>query len=232
MSKPMENQIVEFNELKSEVSVMVAPTMAMTVSNAMTANAAINAAKAVKDYQKKIETVRKSLVDPLNAQVKKINSYAKEIELPLLEAETHLKRQLALFEEEQEKIRLEALKKAEEERRRIAEELAKKQAEELEVATMFGESAEEVEAKHTAEQAALYNAVSTQVAAIESKGVKNSTKIWKCKAIDLAQVPKEFLIIQLNEKAVIAAAKAGVKIPGVELWQETSIRIGSNTRAG
>ncbi len=60
--------------------------------------------------------------------------------------------------------------------------------------------------------------------------IKNARKTWKCQLLDITQVPKEFLIVQLNEQAVLAAARAGVQIPGVKTWQEMGIAFGSNTR--
>lgn len=60
--------------------------------------------------------------------------------------------------------------------------------------------------------------------------IKNARKTWKCELEDISQVPKEFLIVTLNEQAVLAAARAGVKIPGVRTWQEIGVAFGQNTR--
>jgi hypothetical protein len=61
--------------------------------------------------------------------------------------------------------------------------------------------------------------------------VSNARTKWHCEATDLSQVPKEFLIITLNDKAVIAAARAGVVIPGVRVWTEVNVAIGARTKA-
>lgn len=62
--------------------------------------------------------------------------------------------------------------------------------------------------------------------------IKNTRKTFKCEMLDQALVPKEFLVVTLNEKAVLAAARSGVKeIAGVRIWQEVSVAIGTHTAA-
>ena len=228
---------------------MVKPMMAVKVTDKLTAEAALKGAIAVKDYAKKVEIVRKSLTDPLNAQVKEIMAYAKGILQPLEAAEIHIKSELAKFEMEQEKIRREEMRKAEEERKRKeAELLAKQEAERQaalaeaekskDLADLFGVEdappvetvAAQIEEKHVAEQSALFNETSEVAHKIERMGVSNAAKTWKVEITDLSQVPKEFLIITLNEKAALAVGKTGANIPGLRFYQETSIRIGRNTR--
>lgn len=60
-------------------------------------------------------------------------------------------------------------------------------------------------------------------------GVKNSRKVWKCELEDISKVPREFLIIELNQAAVLAAARGGQIIPGVRTWQETTLAVGAKT---
>ena len=246
----MKTQIVEFNELQNELAGLVSPTLEIKVTDQVSSGRAIDAAKQVKSLQKRIEDQRKALVGPLNDRVRHINDYAKTIADPLLKAETHLKRELSVYEQEQEKIRLEKLRTAEEERkRREAELLAKQeeerqqlaavQAEESDVMSVFGDDPEEpavdrsaaLEERQAQEQARLaHTAKSAEYEIRQANGVKGARKVWKCEAIDLSLVPKEFLIIQLNQAAILAAARGGVtSIPGVRLWQDTTIAIGRNT---
>jgi hypothetical protein len=213
---------------------------------------AIEAAKAVKSLQKRVEAKRRELVAPLNDRVKEINDYAKEIALPLEKAETYLKQELAAFEIEQAKIRLAAREKAEKERReREAELLAKQEAEraaleeaiayDSEVAELFGtepdatpvdQKAKDLEQKQLEERARAAQAAKDREYEIKQQGIKNARKTWKCEVVDISLVPKEFLIVTLNQSAVLAAARGGMtNIPGVKLWQETSVAIGANTRS-
>lgn len=240
----MSQDIQKFNELRAAVASFVAPTQAIKVTTFQSAQSAMDTVTTVKRYANDIEKLRKSLVDPLNARVKEINAYAREVAAPLDNAEIHIKRELARFEDEQERMRAEALRKAEEERRRQAEELAKRQAEEraraaAEIAAQpkaseenpFGSvSVADVEEIQVEEQRALETQHTQAVWDIEQKRVKGAKKLWKCEAIDLTKVPKEYLKITLNEAAVLAMARAGVtEIPGVRLWQETSISVGANS---
>jgi hypothetical protein len=242
----MSTEIQQFEELRTELTQLVAPTLAIKVSNTGTSATAIEAAKQVKTLQKRIEAKRKDLVGPLNDRVKLINEYAKSIMAPLEQAESHLKRELVSFELEQEKIRLEEMRKAEDERRRIEAELqAKHDAEQAalvddaQVADVFGADDNEpsvgaraldLEIAQQEEIARARMAAKQREYDAKSIGIKNARKTWKCEATDISKVPKEFLIITLNSAAVLAAARAGVtEIAGVRLWQETSIAIGANT---
>ncbi len=87
-------------------------------------------------------------------------------------------------------------------------------------------AAVKVEAK--VEQAASVTApvveVSTVTPKIEGSSVR---KTWKARVTDIAQVPREYLIV--NQQALDAFAKAtkgSVKLPGVEFYEEQSLAIG------
>lgn len=242
-------ELTKFNPLKADITAFVAPVKAIKVTDFASAQMAIETAKQVKVYAKQVETLRKTLVDPLNAEVKSINSYAKEIEEPLLDAERFIKSRLVEFEHEQEKIREAERQRLEAEAKKAqAELLAKQEAErqaliekaslEQEAEDIFGiepettveEKIQAFETKAVEEQTAAKNEVEGKQWDIDQLGVKNSKKIWKCEVIDLDSVPKEYLIRELNEKAVLAMARAGItNIPGVRVWQETTIAIGTNT---
>lgn len=239
-------EITQFNELRAELTTFVSPALAIKVTDFQTSASAINAAKAVKEYQKKVEAKRKELVGPLNDQVKLINEYAKSVAAPLENAELHLKKQLTAFELEQEKIRRAEFERAEEERKKREAELLAKQEEERknlasdsDAADVFGSEpedvapeikAEELELKQLHERVKATQEAKDREYPIKNMGIKNARKQWKCEAIDLTKVPREFLTISLNSAAVLAAARGGMTdIPGVKLWQETTIAIGANT---
>lgn len=155
----MSKDLAQFDSLKADITIFVAPVTSIKVSDFKSSADAIEAGKQIKALMKQVEDKRKDLVGPLNDQVKLINDYAKNIREPLETAEQHVKVQLAQFATEQEKIRQEELRRAEEDRRaqerraeeerqRISAEIeAKKQAEleELrtnqdEAAALFGDS--------------------------------------------------------------------------------------------
>lgn len=244
--------LVAFDQLKSDIVSLVAPTMKITVTDFTSAQSAIDTVKQIKDYIKKVDAVRTGLVGPLNDRVRVVNNYAKGIGQPLLDAEAYIKRQLVVFEEEQERVRLELMKKAEEERLRIEAELAAKHEAELaeaqegvaleqEAASMFGSEAVPEESQAEAQVVAIKQKASEEMALakgdfrekqwdINQQGIKNTKKVWKCELVDINVVPVEYLIRELNEQAILAMARAGVtNIPGVRVWQETAIAIGRST---
>lgn len=147
--------------------------------------------------------------------------------------------------------RRERERKAKEEEDRIAAELAARQEAEaeahVEAAQLFGTGSEELHEQNAeldrqqqkeweAQQEQFKkDALSRRVEASQKvydasqDQIKNTRRTWKCSVKDLALVPREFLIIQINEKAILAAKKAGVEVPGIEYDEEVSVAIGSNT---
>jgi DNA polymerase III alpha subunit (gram-positive type) len=231
------SDLEKFNALKTEIAVVVAPVMSVKVRDAVSSQQAIDAAMTIKEMNKRIEALRKEAVEPLNQRVKEINAYAKAISLPLDQADGHLRAEINAFAQEQEKIRREALRKVEEERIRKEAELRRKQEEEREAlaagAELFGTSEADVAAvveKQQVEIAVHKAEIATMDFDARQMNIKNTRSTWECKVIDLSLVPKEFLIIQVNEKAAVAAHKAGARIPGLEFVEQISVAIGSKTR--
>lgn len=244
--------LTQFNELKAEITDLVAPGKAITVTDFPSAARAAEAAKQVKALAKKVEERRKALTDPLLQQQRKIKQYADEISAPLDEVETHLKAQLRAFEIEQEKIRAEERRKAEEEARRKEAELRAKQeadraeheanlARQAKAASAFGDDDEEptqtleaqhdeFEAKQMAEQAALKNETAEREWNIKQQGVKGAVKDWKVDIIDINLVPIQYLKREVMVSLVKQAARNGVTdFPGLRVYQDISISIGANT---
>jgi len=234
----MNTEVEKFSPLQTEVATLVAPTLKMTVSDFKTSEAAIQACQQIKELSKRLDKRRRELVDPLNAEVKAINEIAKQVGGPLDAAEAHLRLQLNRFAAEQEKKRQEEFARIETERKQREAELAAKQEDERKKlergAALFGTGGEEVaqlEEKHQIETAIARTEVEQARFDANQQQIKNTRRTLKCKAVDLTKVPREFLIVELNEKAVCAAYKGGVTvIPGVEFWHEVGVAIGEKTR--
>lgn len=256
-------ELQEFDALTAEIAVFVAPVSSLAVKTPESAQSAIETAQELKRYTSAIEDKRKVLVGPLNARVKAINDYCKQISAPLVSADSHVRGQLNAFAAEQESIRRAEHARIEKERQeaeRIAREtreaeekalLAKQEAEaekHAEAASFFGvpdgdidKANEELEQKQWLEwetkQAELkrieamnqIEAKQKQFDANQSQ-IKGTRGTWKVRIIDLAQVPKEFLTITLNEKAAVAVGKTGTKISGLEFYEDFSVSIGAKTR--
>lgn len=254
----MNQDLILFDDLKSSIMLLVQPAFSIAVKDFKDSASAISAAKQVRDYIDRVEAQRKALVGPLNERVKAINAYAKEIAKPLNDAESFLKNELIQFEMEQEKIReaemarleqerIKAQRKADAERAQAEESLKLKQEQDSEIhaqaASIFGteESTAPIEQAMAVEQVQLKEELDIKDALIagqarqrewdiKQQGLKNVRKTWKCELLDIARVPAAYVVTTLNEPMVLAAARGGMtEIPGVRLYQESSLAIGKNT---
>jgi hypothetical protein len=194
----------------------------------------------VKMINEYVKTIVGPLDDAENHVKEQLNNYARELEIV---------RQEALRKAELE--RKEAERKLAEERAKAEEELRAKQAFEAEqrkeAESLFGtdedNSASEEEARMQAERERLELEAKYDREKMSSlidykqkeydagqDQIKNARRPWKCEVTDISKVPREFLIVTLNEKAVLAAARGGVKeIPGVRMWQDVQVAIGAKT---
>lgn len=193
--------------------------------------------KAINDYCK---TITAPLIEADFHVRTELNSFATEQE-KIRRAEA----------ERVERERLEAERLAREERERVEAELRARQeaeaAERTKAASLFGadEEDEAAEAEHQARQereraeqkAELDRQAAIRASEFKKKEwdanqlqIKNTRANLKVRVLDINLIPKEFLIITPNEKALVAAGKAGVKIAGVEFYEEIAVAIGRTTR--
>lgn len=129
-----------------------------------------------KAEQKRLETERRGMVDPLNEVVKKINGLYKPVTDLLAQAETIVKRAISTYQLEQDRIAREAAAKAEAEARKERERLAA-QAERL------AEKGKHEQAQAKLEQAASTVAVVPQMEQTKVAGM-STAKVWKAEIID------------------------------------------------
>lgn len=179
------------------------------VNNQEDYNCAGNLCKEVKTLYKDIETSRKFFVNPYNLFVKKINSLFKDKTDFLDNAEKVIKNKMSAWYLEQERA-------AEKEQQRIARENEKKM--------------EKFNAKVEKNPDKVYTPpVLNEAEVVIEKTSKTDTatstlkKIPKWRLVNIYQVPREYLII--NTKKMDAVVKAGVQVPGIEIYQEISLSI-------
>jgi len=168
--------------------------------------------KAVKDYFKRVDGLRKELVDPLNATVKKINSFFRPALDDATSADEVLGKKMGAFQTEQEtQIRIQEAK---------AREVADKERVKLE------QQASRLEEKGKADQAQAKReeaeAVPTPVLAPPPKP-KDAyfREEWRYTITDRALVPKEYWVIDEQALARVVKAMKGTKeIPGIHQYPE------------
>ena len=227
------SEMVVFDNLKADVQLFVEPCKEIVVSNQDQSDDALSTAKKVKEFIKKVESTRVEMVSPLNEEVKRINAYAKQISAPLLEAETHIKKQLLSWELKLEAIRKEEAAKLEAARVAAEAEARQKlieQQEEAATMAMFMDQKEIARNAIVAEAEASREIVDiNKNAAIEMKTIASSkvagvTRRWTFEVSDVSQVPREFLMV--DEVAVRKAMNAGAReIPGIQIFQQAGISI-------
>jgi hypothetical protein len=206
-----------------------------------------------RDIKKKADEAHKAIVKQEKSFTDKIDvfeSAAKRAILAFDHAEeakriAEQKRLQAIADEKARKEREKA--EAEAARQRQVEEDARRKAEEARRLAEAADAAErarllkEAEAEERRASAANAKAeAKTEIAAavtapvievaktIEKQNGESTAKIWKARVIDANLVPREWLIV--DEKAVNAFARAtkGAKqIPGIEIYSESSLKIGS-----
>jgi len=152
-------------------------------------------AKNIKIAHKRIEEKRKFFVDPYNQIVKKINEIFKSKTAALEAIEKTIKNKM-LFWYKAEEIRKE--KEAEKANKKLAKNPA-----------AF---------KNGYEPAApIEKTVTGKTAKFTAK------KITKWRVKDIKKIPLPFLIP--NDKKITVAVKAGIEIPGIEIYTDTGIAI-------
>lgn len=233
-------ELTEFDEVQAGVTELVKPALTIQVKDAVSAQAAVDAGKQIKMLSLRIEKVRDSLVRPLNTRVKEVNAYAQRIEAPLTQAERHIKAQLVAWEVEQEEKRKAEQRRIEAERQQAEALLRIKQEQErqaIEAGSEWGAESEDtererlaLEEKHAQEAARLRGQVQAKIFDSERNGVKNARKVWDFDVVDLSLIPRQYLKVEVNRTAILAAARGGItEIPGVKLYQKTTVAFGANT---
>jgi hypothetical protein len=206
--------------------------------------------KRIKGALKRLEDVRTSITGPLNASLKKVNEFFGGPSAELTASERRIKQAMGAYSDraraaqEAETARRLALQRAEEAERRAAAEVA---------AAELAEAAELAAVRGDEEQAARLSEVAqAQAEAAEappapppvlvprrhSPAVPGISELetWHCEVTDIpalvravaaGEAPTRAVVPDLRYlKAVVKAAKGGVKIPGVRVWRETDIRSG------
>lgn len=209
-SKPEVQEIVQTSET------LLAVGTAYSVASAADYQVAGDELKRVKDAQKKLDALRKSMTQPLDAAKKAILDFFRTPEEKLARAESGIKRAMLAFSEEEERKRREIQARAEAEARKERERLEKQAAKAAEKG--------QVEKAAVLEQAAA--ATVAPIAMPEPARVTgvSTREVWRFEVVDPALVPRDYLAV--DEKkigGVVRALKGDTRIPGVRVWSEKTL---------
>ncbi len=203
---------ISAKEEGSAAGMMLVHANDTTISTQEGQDQAATGRKAIKDYVRRVDSLRKELVDPLNATVKKINDLFRPALDTATLADKVLGQKMGAFQTEQEnQIRIQQAK---------AREAAEKDRVKLEG------QAKKLEDKGKGDQAQAKReeaeAVPTPVFAPPPKP-KDAyfREEWKYTITDRALVPKEYWVIDEQALARVVKAMKGTKeIPGIHQYPE------------
>lgn len=250
LSLPTVSGLAEYRGQADEILLWA---KSVTITDSESLSIAVAKLGDIAKANREAETRRKSLTEAPNHWVKSVNETIKWVVAPLAEAESIVKRAVAVWqdaerrrvEDERRRIEVEQRRIQEEARQaRLAEDAAKREAEArakatAEAATLpefYERMVEQEDAERHAEKAAesvkIVEAASVPVlmpAAPERTMVSGGTaatvrQVWTFELTNLADVPRVFL--RLNETKVREAIGAGVReIPGLRIFPEAVVAV-------
>lgn len=212
--------------------------------------------KQVKAAMKRLDDLRKGMTRPLDVAKKAIMDFFRAPEEKLVRAESGIKRAMIAYSDEQERIRREEQRKAEEAARKERERLeavareAERKAREkadaerkaAEAAAAAGRAAEAaklmakaaateeraaVKAEEAAQQASMVVAPIIQREPQKIAGISNR-ETWRFEVLDASLVPREFLTVDEHKiRKYVAAMKGDAKIAGVRIYSEKILASGA-----
>lgn len=212
--------------------------------------------KAVKGALKQIEDQRVAITKPINDALRNTNAQAKAAAEPFTKAEVAIKAAMVTYSDEQERIRREEQRKADEAARRERERLAAQQREaeakaraeqerlrrEAEEAAAAGRAAEAAKLAARAERveektAAKLEDLQLREAMVVAPVIQReppkvagvaTREVWRFEVTDPAQVPRQYLVVdEAKIRRVVQTLKADANIPGVRVYSERQLAAGA-----
>lgn len=139
---------------------------------------------------------------------------------PLAEAKGIIKRAIGAFEQEQERIRQEAERKAREEAARLEEEARLKLAVQAEEMGAPAETVQEII------DTPMPMAVPAAPRTFQRAAGVSTRRIWKWEIVNEKEIPREYLMIdQVKINGIVRAMGGSTKIPGIRVYEETGISV-------
>lgn len=200
----------KFNEARVQIQQLAAACKNIVINDNNTLEQGKNLAKNAKKIETLIEDKRKEITKPLLDEKKQIDDFAKSVTAELNAAVKDLRAQILKYEQEQERIRQEELRRLEAERRAREEELRRQMAEAHRVDPVVVQE--------------LQNLKSQQAVAVAETPKNSITKVWSYEIVEIGIIPREFLMP--DDAKIKAAVRAGIRdIPGIIIFQKDQLVI-------
>lgn len=172
--------------------------------------------QAIKAKAREIDEQRKTLVKPIDEARKTIQAFFAPPLDWLAKAEAVLKGKLVVYQNEQDRIRREEQRKADEAARRERERLAERAAKAAESGKL--EKAEQLSTQAATVVAPVIQREPPKVAGIQTR------EVVRFEITDAALLPREYLVPDESRiRKVANALKTDANIPGVRVWLEKAI---------
>lgn len=210
----------------------------------------------IKGAQKRLESLRLSITRPMDAAKKAVLDLFRGPEEKLNQAEGCIKRAMIAYSDEQDRIRREEQRKAQEVARKEREKLeaqareAERKAQEkaaadrraAEEAAAAGRAAEAAKLRASAaateeKAAARVEALAVQASTVVAPVIHreppkvagiNTREVWKFEVTDPAAVPREYLSVDESKiRKVVGALKGDTRIAGVRVYSEKALASGA-----
>jgi len=163
----------------------------------------------IANLKKALEAKRKEYTGPVRDHLDSINATFKTIMAPVEEADRITREKIMAFRREQERKRAEA-----EAIDRERQELARREAE------LSGTGETTIDLTPVAKPEAVPDKVHTEV------GTTGTMKVYKWELVDIALVPKEYIMVNGGMiTSVVKASKGKIIIPGIKVWEEDTLRV-------
>ncbi|MEX2282254.1 MAG: hypothetical protein WEE89_07205 [Gemmatimonadota bacterium] len=216
------NNIVELSipqpdsAMAAQAQALLTNAESFTVASAPQYSDAGELLKLIKGKSKELDETRKSMTKPLDDSKKRVMEFfAKPLDF-LARAESTVKRAMIAYSEEQDRLRREEQRKA--------DEIARKERERIEAqARKAAESGKQEKAEQLQERAATVVAPVIQREAPRVVG-QNMREVWKFEITNEDMVPRSYCVPDEKKiRAIVQAMKSGTAIPGVRVYAEKSL---------
>lgn len=217
-------------EIETRTQTMLERARAIEIRDQETAERAAELARAIKELRTEAEAHHRPVIQAaLEAHRRALEAF-RRIDEPLKAAEAEIKRRLAAWTAEQERLRIEAERRAREEAERLAAELLEAQIEQMEAS---GAAPEEIHAVIAGAEAMPVIAPPAP-APPRPQGVATRTT-YRAEVVSLIDLvrwvathPEHLNLVSPNQPALNALARAqgaAMQLPGVRVVVENSIAI-------
>ena len=198
----------QFDAARDKIKQVAEQCKNIIVTDQGSLDTAKNLAKDASKIEKIIDEKRKEITKPILDEKKRIDDFAKDLTTELNNSLKGLRAQILSFEQEQDRIRRDELRRIEEERIRKEEELRKAVEENKEV---------------TSEQVHELQEIKQQQVVMQSEPASSSIrKVWDWVLADIKQVPIEYLTVD-PVKVKQAVANGAREIPGISIFQKDQL---------